>query len=185
MKTWTTILILLFLFTFISGKLAKKPRILLGSWKPEDLLPASYNRLKSPVSEQSPGKPTEVRVGLNITSIFGVNEADQSYRVRCTLSQRWVEQRLNYPATEEYNRIFLTPSVVDKLWVPHIFVSNSVNDMEAMEAPLIMYEVNREKEVTVASRMSVKVACDFDLSLFPHDTQVCHVILESCEYQKQ
>ena len=147
-----------------------------GAWKPDELFPASYNKLKAPTNGTG---PITVKIGLNITSIFRVDEATLSYRIRGVLSQSWVDYRINYPVTEANKRIFLDPYFIDKLWIPQTFISNSVEDTESHSAPLVMYEVNSLKEVSLAARLTAKLTCEFDLSLFPHDTQTCHVILES------
>jgi hypothetical protein len=157
-----------------------------SSWRPEELFPESYNKLKAP--KDAEGHPVEVKIGLNITAIFGVNEADLSYRMRCTVSQTWTDNRIKYPPTEPNKRIFLDPSAVDNLWLPQTFISNSVEDTEVNAATLVMYEITSNNEVSLAARMTAKLSCDFDLSYFPHDTQTCHVILESrknpncCDY---
>lgn len=159
--------------------IGEKTRI-QGGWKPEELFPSEYNKLKPP--KDSSGNAVQVKIGLNITAIFGVNEADLSFRIRCTLSQTWTDSRINYPVTEANQRIFLDPTAVDSLWLPQTFISNSVEDTEVNSAPLVMYEITSDKEVTLAARMAAKLTCDFDLSLFPHDTQTCHILLESRKY---
>ena len=166
------------------------------SWKPEELIPESYNKLKAPTNSS---KPCNIRISLNITQILGVNEADevsrrslesdsaddwwvvlkQSYEMRCILTQAWLDDRIAYPASESNNRIFLTPDDVPNLWVPRTFIANSFSIMYAADAPVVSYEINRTKQIISHSRMSLKLGCDFDLSFFPHDTQFCDVVIES------
>ena len=44
------------------------------SWRPEELIPESYNKLKAPTNLT---KPCDIRISLNITQILHVNEADE------------------------------------------------------------------------------------------------------------
>jgi len=105
-----------------------------------------------------------------------VDEAGMSFMIRCILSQSWIDDRINYP--ENSKMISLNPDVVDQLWIPQTYISNAVDDHEQPQ-PFVLYEISQDKKVSLASRMTAKLTCDFDLSLFPHDTQNCHIILES------
>lgn len=68
------------------------------------------------------------------------------------------------------------------MWIPQTFIANSFSIMYAADAPVVSYEINRSNQITSHSRMSLKLGCSFDLSLFPHDTQICDVVIESREY---
>ena len=104
--------------------------------------------------------------------------------MRFIFTQTWTDDRILYPLTEPNARIFLTPGVVSNLWMPHTFIANSLGTMSVSEASLVTYEVNRKKQITVHYRMSLRLSCNFDLSFFPHDTQVCDVIIESREFNE-
>lgn len=43
-------------------------------WKPEDLIPESYNKLRAPSNGTN---VCDIKITLNITQILGVNEADE------------------------------------------------------------------------------------------------------------
>lgn len=71
-------LILLCSLTSLAGLSESRLRSRLSAssanWKPEDLIPESYNKLKAPANGS---KPCDISISLNITQILGVNEADE------------------------------------------------------------------------------------------------------------
>lgn len=151
-------------------------------WRPEQLIPANYNKMKAPSKD---GEPADVSVSLKITQIPEVNEADQSYHIRCIVTQVWRDERIVYPEQEPSDRIFLTAGIAKNMWIPNTFFGNSFNLVHPALAPVVSYELTRDKWITLHARMSLKLNCEFDLSYFPHDTQVCDVEIESETHTKQ
>lgn len=152
-----------------------------SGWRPEQLIPGNYNKMKAPVDN---GSPALVSVSLKVTQIPEVNEADQSYHMRCIVTQVWRDKRIVFPEQESSPRIFLTPGIVKSLWIPNTFFGNSFNLIHPAFAPVVSYELTRDQVITLHARMSLKLNCDFDLSFFPHDTQDCDVVIESETHTK-
>ena len=69
-------LCLVSLIGIAAGRLAEKNQKRVAGWKPEDLIPSSYNKLKPP-SGVNGTNPCDIKISLNITQILGVNEADE------------------------------------------------------------------------------------------------------------
>lgn len=108
-----------------------------------------------------------------------MNEADQTIKLRATLLERWTDDRIKYPAAESMSKISLT-AFKDRLWLATTFFAGAIEAKPNDNAPLLVV-VTKDQEVRMTRRLVTKITCEMDLTYFPHDTQTCEIILESCK----
>ena len=92
----------------------------------------------------------------------------------------WVDQRLKWSWPNETDYVVAGGDISDKLWVPDIFFPN---ERHGIKHSLTQNNVNLRfypnGQIFLIVRYSLILACDMAFELFPFDTQVCILHLES------
>uniref|UniRef100_A0A673B4P2 Glycine receptor subunit beta n=1 Tax=Sphaeramia orbicularis TaxID=375764 RepID=A0A673B4P2_9TELE len=116
------------------------------------------------------GIPVESRVNIFINSFGSIQETTMDYRVNIFLRQRWNDPRLRLPADFKSDSLTIDPKMFQCLWKPDLFFDN------------ILLFIFRNGDILISMRLSVTLSCPLDLTLFPMDTQLCKMQLESFGY---
>lgn len=145
-------------------------------WTYSDFIPETYDRTQPPMERES----INVSIAVKVTQLLVVNEAEQSYTIDIHYTQKWPDHRLKYPP---HNTTM--PLSVDwkaRLWMPTVFLTNSMNPNMLQMAPLFLeIEANTSRLVST-TRQVVKLRCLMDLGSFPMDTQTCPIEFTLCKY---
>lgn len=90
--------------------------------------------------------------------------------------QTWHDPRLSAP--QGVGSLTLDASWKDKLWVPNLYLSNSVQTKPMdMKSSSLYLEMDERGKFTMSTRIIVKLGCQMDLFSFPQDTQLCNIDL--------
>uniref|UniRef100_A0A3P8U0G9 Glycine receptor, beta a n=1 Tax=Amphiprion percula TaxID=161767 RepID=A0A3P8U0G9_AMPPE len=116
------------------------------------------------------GIPVESKVNIFINSFGSIQETTMDYRVNIFLRQRWNDPRLRLPTDFKSDALTVDPNMFQCLWKPDLFFDN------------ILLFIFRNGDVLISMRLSVTLSCPLDLTLFPMDTQLCKMQLESFGY---
>lgn len=129
-------------------------------------------------------KPVTVEVSLRINQFLEVHEGEETFKINCQFSQEWNDYRILFPKNKT-EPIILHSQWREILWRPASYFYNAVDgtDLNLLTSPLY-YEVTNNTDVLMSSRMIMKLTCAMNLALYPHDSQHCHVLLESREFFK-
>ena len=185
--------ILLLLSASLSSCANYRPYSPSGEWMRPDLdpfyrasqndfssiIPAGYNRLIHPQDV-----PVPVKISLNVTQILSVKEDEQSFSIHVHYSQEWIDPRIQLPAEiENYtDALGLDFTWRERIWIPDTYFYNAIGGagIAILAAPynFILYNNSR---IRMVLRSVIKLKCDMNLRMFPHDTQVCDIILVSCK----
>jgi hypothetical protein len=96
----------------------------------------------------------------------------QTFKINCQFTETWRDARITVNASES---VILQSSYADKLWRPTSYFFNAV---ETERSPLYQ-EITGDSTIIMSSRLIIKLTCAMHLAFYPHDTQHCHVQLET------
>lgn len=99
------------------------------------------------------------------------------------LVSKWTDRRLNTSALRASQTFVVTQSPdVARFWTPELYLTNALNAHVVSALQLVQkLTVNREGEVTYAMRLHTRFMCTMNLQNFPHDYQICPLMVSSCE----
>ena len=155
--------------TTTAGSLLAVPMVTEHSWTYSDFIPETYDRTQPPMDREA----INVSISVKVTQLLVVNEAEQSYTIDIHYTQKWPDHRLKYPPHNA--TIPLSVDWKSRLWMPSVFLTNSMNPNMLQMAPLFLeIEANTSRLVST-TRQVVKLRCLMDLRSFPMDTQTCPI----------
>ncbi|XP_078124033.1 glycine receptor subunit beta-like [Sander vitreus] len=129
------------------------------------------------------GIPVESRVNIFINSFGSIQETTMDYRVNIFLRQRWNDPRLRLPTDFKNDALTIDPNMFQCLWKPDLFFANEKNaNFHDVTQDNILLFIFRNGDVLISMRLSVTLSCPLDLKLFPMDTQLCKMQMESFGY---
>uniref|UniRef100_A0A8C7KBU8 Glycine receptor subunit beta n=1 Tax=Oncorhynchus kisutch TaxID=8019 RepID=A0A8C7KBU8_ONCKI len=129
------------------------------------------------------GVPVEDKINMFINSFGSIQETNMDYRVNIFLRQRWNDPRLKLPADFKGEALTVDPKIFQCLWKPDLFFANEkhANFHDVTQDNILLF-IFRNGDILISMRLSVTLSCPLDLTLFPMDTQLCKMQLESCYY---
>ena len=126
------------------------------------------------------GKATPVEVSMYITRMYGFDETDKNFNIDLYFRQRWIDERLRFPAANESDMIRAGPQLLDQIWRPDTFFSSSHRDSLNVETvPNVFTMVKPNGEVFVSGRYSANVPCK---KTGDKDQLECALTIESYGY---
>lgn len=151
-------------------------------WKLQDLLRVNYNPHRPPLVNGT--EPVQIFLKLEIVTILDVNEFGQSFTVDLDYRLTWNDYRLHLPQAEADFPLIVDLSWKEKLWIPDIYFKNALNSelVQGTINPISLLEINRNSDVSLNTRMTVKLICDMELFAYPHDKQRCFLDSTSLSY---
>ncbi|KAL9967908.1 hypothetical protein ACROYT_G026216 [Oculina patagonica] len=127
--------------------------------------------------------PVVVKVGFWILSIEKIDVVNMDYTIDIFLRQEWTDRRLDHGLNHS---ITLTRRVMKKVWVPDsYFVNAKTGNMHRVTTPNMMLMLAPSGVIKYNARATIKAACSVDLRMFPMDSQVCPLTLESYGYNNK
>ncbi|XP_037779746.1 glycine receptor subunit alpha-2-like [Penaeus monodon] len=157
-------------------------------------IPPGYNTNIPPPSPQKEN-PLDVKVGIQLIAFPSIVTQDLSMTATFKLSLQWKDVRLNYLNLKEDRSLNkLSSEEVADIWTPRVHFSNALGNvftnldpgstLECLREspsspgpPYLPVEVNifsgRENSLQMSQLYHVTYTCEFDLVMFPFDSQVC------------
>lgn len=124
------------------------------------------------------GRPADVNVSVYVLNIRSVDEGLQFVEMDLFVHQRWKDMRLKAPK----ERITIDSRWRQDIWTPELYFKNSADGrMDNVIIPYTYITLDPTGTVFMAARVSLKLACSMDLTRFPHDIQLCDMMLSSRE----
>lgn len=158
----------------LRGCLGVGPATSDHTWTYTDFIPETYDRSQPPEKEV-----INVSIAVKVAQLLVVNEVEQSYTIDIHYTQKWSDHRLKYPPIN--TTIALSVDWKNRLWMPSVFLTNSLNPNMLQLAPLFLeIEANTSRLVST-TRQVVKLRCLMDLSSFPMDKQTCPIEFSLCK----
>ncbi|XP_021953551.1 acetylcholine receptor subunit beta-like 2 [Folsomia candida] len=143
-----------------------------------DDLMSNYNRLIRPVINLA--DTLEVRVGLRLSQLIGVNLKNQVMTTNLWVEQVWIDQRLTWDP-EEYGGVEELHVPSENIWLPDIVLFNNA-DGNYEVTMMTKATVKFNGEVTWVPPAIYKSYCEMDVEWFPFDEQNCPMKIGSWTY---
>jgi len=141
--------------------------------------------------------PVDINISTKIIDILKINEVEQSFQVKFKLVMSWYDYRLTYHNLK-VDRIANSPNFeeVKELWIPNIIFDNTENNdvmtLDNIAKVTISREGNpepsdlsvvdeidifkgSENRITFDKGFTKTLQCEYQLQLYPFDTQVCTI----------
>ena len=138
--------------------------------------------------------PVDVNISMAVMDVLSIQEVNLVYVLKFRLLMEWYDGRLNYHNLKtERSANLLTREEIDKLWIPFVVFGNTENndatkgddDTEVtitregdfiMSSPNVIEEINifagGDNRITFQQVYSKTFKCEYQLQLYPFDTQV-------------
>ena len=141
----------------------------------------------------------KVKVDISSLQILGISEVANSISIRLNLALVWTDHRLAMHNLNKKN--FLNTLTADQskgIWIPQIIFQNTKNYLKSQSDDRAIVTVSRLGKFTSNSRSALENAfvfkgsenpitssrvyysdflCDFDMAMYPFDTQKCSIKL--------
>ncbi|CAG0894370.1 unnamed protein product [Darwinula stevensoni] len=154
-----------------------------------DILPTdmkSYDKNRPP----KPGDmPTIVFFHVTVLSVDSINEESMvgpstpTYVADIFLAQSWRDHRLRLPEemTGEYR--ILDVKWLENIWRPDVFFRNAKSvTFHEVSVPNHYLWLYLDKTLLYMSKLTLVLSCAMEFEAYPHDTQICSMMIESREY---
>lgn len=106
----------------------------------------------------------------------------QTYVTDIFLAQSWRDPRLRLPEnmSEEYR--ILDVDWLHSIWRPDCFFKNAKKvTFHEMSIPNHYLWLYHDKTLLYMSKLTLVLSCAMKFESYPHDTQICSMMIESCE----
>ncbi|VDN04486.1 unnamed protein product [Thelazia callipaeda] len=139
-------------------------------------LPVNYN-----------GETVDIHVSVVVSNIRAVSEVTMDYSLELFYRESWFDKRLAYNRTNFQNKseLALHESYTNFLWHPDTFMPNAIASKNPQKHSITHRSLLRLQEhgsILYSRRLSVVAECPMDLTLFPFDSQICKLGIESYGY---
>ncbi|OXA49922.1 Glycine receptor subunit alpha-3 [Folsomia candida] len=172
-------------YSYYNAPPTPEPRSGGGSLSLHDILPEdhkSYDKNRPP--KKSNNEPTIVFFHVTVLSIDSINEESMTYVADIFLAQSWRDQRLRLGTEkmDDHYRI-LDVKWLNAIWRPDCFFKNAKSvTFHEMSVPNHYLWLYNDKTLLYMSKLTLVLSCAMKFETFPHDTQVCSMMIESLSH---
>ncbi|XP_058444024.1 glycine receptor subunit alpha-2-like [Malaya genurostris] len=148
-----------------------------------DILPLHHKTYDKNRAPKLLGQPTVVYFHVTVLSIDSINEESMTYVADIFLAQSWRDPRLRLPEnmSEEYR--ILDVDWLHSIWRPDCFFKNAKKvTFHEMSIPNHYLWLYHDKTLLYMSKLTLVLSCAMKFESYPHDTQICSMMIESCKY---
>jgi len=169
------------------------------------ILPGDYRGEKFPILTSR--EPIELFINVSILAFPDINTLKLNYLVDFVLSMRWVDPRLRYYNLKElYDLNKLPMGTMQRIWTPQLSFPNALQAegsiVDAGTNMVIIKEGTRmpddlsvareakiyrgeECPISMKKEYFITFSCDFDLTMYPFDSNICYMSFEVNAITKQ
>ncbi|KAI0216798.1 Glycine receptor subunit alpha-2 [Lamellibrachia satsuma] len=130
------------------------------------------------------GGPTLIKCDLYVYSMSSISEVNMDYQLTLHFRLRWEDRRLAY--TEPVSSLIIPPSDISDLWIPDVYFPNEkASSQHNVVIPNKGIRLLPNGTVCFATRLTLKMSCDMDLSYFPLDSQSCEMKISTYSHRTE
>ncbi|VBB32477.1 unnamed protein product, partial [Acanthocheilonema viteae] len=147
------------------------------------LIRTDYDHRKEP--ENDNGEAVIINVSIVVSNIRAVSEVTMDYVLELFYRESWLDQRLRYHNYFKERKISLHESYINFLWHPDTFMPNAIaskNPQQHSISHRSLLRLSEDGTILYSRRISIVAECPMDLTLFPFDSQLCKLGIESYGY---
>ncbi|KAK3758301.1 hypothetical protein RRG08_004122 [Elysia crispata] len=138
--------------------------------------PKFYQSNVIPVTTESSN--VSMTMQLQVLSIVAVSEKEQTLMTNNRLFMRWSDAYLSWDPSS-FGNITSILLGQDTLWLPDVTVANTVQPSVQIGFPGLPCRVFHTGRIEWNPGVIIWTSCDLDVTYFPMDTQVCHILFET------
>uniref|UniRef100_A0A1I8H5L1 Neur_chan_LBD domain-containing protein n=1 Tax=Macrostomum lignano TaxID=282301 RepID=A0A1I8H5L1_9PLAT len=125
--------------------------------------------------------PVTVNISIHIVEVTATNEASMDFSTSMYFRRIWYDDRLTYNSS--ITNMLSIGFMVDKVWQPDIyFLNEKAGISHKITVPNILLQVSPEGRVILSTKYTLTLSCEFELELYPMDSQICSIIFGSFGY---
>uniref|UniRef100_A0A183CGE8 Neur_chan_LBD domain-containing protein n=1 Tax=Globodera pallida TaxID=36090 RepID=A0A183CGE8_GLOPA len=126
-------------------------------------------------------EPLKVFCGIYIESLGNFRAAEMSFDADLYLYLSWQDPSLNH---SDFDYVLLNdPKIRHYIWLPDLYFANSrTSRFHEVIAPNLNLFIDRNGTIAYSTRITLSVACNLELSLYPMDSQKCAIQMLSYAY---
>ena len=91
-------------------------------------LPVAKGKVAPFVETRGNEMKVVVSVGIAVVSVLNINDAQQTMMSSISIDLRWHDKALSWN-TSDYDGVGVVEMSVDSIWVPHVYITNSLDDI--------------------------------------------------------
>lgn len=112
-----------------------------------------------------------------------INLFRQTYTANVFFAQKWKDSRLRFPNNMTYEYRILDVKWLDEIWRPDSYFKNAKSvQFSTVTVPNHYIWLYRDKTIFYMMKLSLTLSCAMNFAIYPHDTQVCKMQIESCKW---
>ncbi|XP_034944574.1 glycine receptor subunit alpha-4 isoform X1 [Chelonus insularis] len=147
------------------------------------LNPKQYDKHRAP---KFFGQPTIVYFHVTVLSIDSINEESMTYVADIFLAQSWRDSRLRLPENMSEDYRILDVDWLHNIWRPDCFFKNAKKvTFHEMSIPNHYLWLYHDKTLLYMSKLTLVLSCAMKFESYPHDTQICSMMIESLSHTTQ
>ncbi|KAL3123254.1 hypothetical protein niasHT_006797 [Heterodera trifolii] len=123
----------------------------------------------------------KVLTGIYIESLGNFRATEMSFDVDLYLYLSWRDPSLKH---SENDLVMLNdPKIRQNIWLPDLYFPNAhISRFHEVIAPNLNLFIDRNGTIAYSTRITLSVACNLELSLYPMDSQKCRIEMLSYAY---
>lgn len=105
----------------------------------------------------------------------------QSFVADFIFIQKWKDERLRYP-NSSYKFFAMDTIWLNDIWRPDATFRNAKSiELQTVTSPNHYLRFHPDKTLFYAIKLSLRSSCSMNFAFFPHDTQRCGIMVETCK----
>ncbi|XP_045107792.1 glycine receptor subunit alpha-4-like isoform X2 [Portunus trituberculatus] len=169
--------LLLFHFSLVRGSVND------GPLEFEDIMPDNprdYDKMAPPKGGDD---PTTVLVHVTVMSLDSIDESSMTYAADIFFAQSWKDWRLRLPDNMTHEYRLLPVAWLKDIWRPDSFFKNAkAVTFQEMTIPNHYLWLYQDNTILYMVKLTLVLSCAMNFQLYPHDTQECHMKIESLSH---
>ncbi|XP_050730197.1 glycine receptor subunit alpha-4-like [Eriocheir sinensis] len=149
----------------------------------EDIMPDNprdYDKMAPPKGGDD---PTTVLVHVTVMSLDSIDESSMTYAADIFFAQSWKDWRLRLPDNMTHEYRLLPVAWLKDIWRPDSFFKNAkAVTFQEMTIPNHYLWLYQDNTILYMVKLTLVLSCAMNFQLYPHDTQECHMKIESLSH---
>ncbi|XP_071550013.1 glycine receptor subunit alpha-2-like isoform X3 [Panulirus ornatus] len=142
--------------------------------------PRDYDKMAPP---KGGNDPTTVYFHVTVMSLDSIDESSMTYAADIFFAQSWKDWRLRLPDNMTHDYRLLPVSWLKDIWRPDSFFKNAkAVTFQEMTIPNHYIWLYQDNTILYMVKLTLVLSCAMNFQLYPHDTQECHMKIESLSH---
>ncbi|XP_069185760.1 gamma-aminobutyric acid receptor subunit delta-like [Procambarus clarkii] len=151
----------------------------------EDIMPDNprdYDKMAPP---KGGNDPITVYFHVTVMSLDSIDESSMTYAADIFFAQSWKDWRLRLPDNMTHEYRLLPVAWLKDIWRPDSFFKNAkAVTFQEMTIPNHYIWLYQDNTILYMVKLTLVLSCAMNFQMYPHDTQECHMKIESREYSR-